>query len=295
MDNNLYPPTVMIKNADLMSTWALCIYAVSNYGKIMPSGPNYTDNPDYKPPLIKDICATIEFNGRAIQDIKKRIIHPYYPHHEGYDSYERQFEPGTEEWDHSKQFHYAYGRRLRQVSYCQDFYSPTKECGFHEIYSLEANPDYICRYFKNGNLTEGECYLDQLNFITEHLDPFNKRLQAITWNIEEDLPASIMDEDKKSVPCLQRIQLRNLGNGYYEIWLNWRSRDLNKAYLWNILGLINSIDKLVQTNREKLGQEPLELCKIVDHISSLHIYEPEWEAAKKVPVNLIDAFHCIYI
>jgi thymidylate synthase len=77
--------------------------------------------------------------------------------------------------------------------------------------------------------------------------------------------------------------------------MNWRSRDLNKAYLWNILGLINSIDKLVKESREKLGQEPIELAKIVDHISSLHIYEAEWEAAKKVPINLKDVFQYIYV
>jgi hypothetical protein len=111
MDSSIYSPTIMIKNADLPTSWALAIFAVSRYGKIMPSGPNYTTNPDYKPPLIKDLCATFEFTGKAIKDIKKRYIHPYYPHHDGYMAYERQFIPGTPEWDHSKEFHYAYGRR----------------------------------------------------------------------------------------------------------------------------------------------------------------------------------------
>lgn len=258
---NDYPPTVMFKNTDLNTTWAMAVYTVSKFGKILPASPNYTDNPNHVILLTKDICATFEYTDKALRDIKNRIIHEKYPHHRGYEQYEAQFKPGTPEFEHGKTFHYYYAGRLRRFP------------------SNKVEEDFI----------------DQLKFIAEHLDAFNRRLQAITWITETDLPAAIVDEDKQSVPCLQRVQLRNLGNGYYEILLNWRSRDLYKAYLWNILGLINSIDELVQASRLRLGQEPLELVKVVDHISSLHIYETEWEDAKKIPIDIPLFSKCVFI
>lgn len=254
-NEDLYPPTIMIKNADLNTSWALAVYTVNKYGKVIQSSPNYTDDPDYVPPLTKDVCATIEYTGKAIQDIKNRVIHPAYPHHDGYKAYENQFRPGTTEYENARGFHYSYGLRMREYR------------GF----------------------------IDQLEFIAENLDPYNKRMQVVTWDVEVDLPATIMDEMKQSVPCYQRLQVRDFGNGFYDQQYDWRSRDLFKAYEWNILGLVNTVDEVINETRLRQGKEQLSLIKVTDKISSLHIYQPEWDAASKIRVSLQDFNRCVFM
>jgi len=281
----------MVKNAKLSQTWALLIYATYKYGMTIRASPNYTINRNLKIPLTKDITATIEYKEDAINEIFNRIIHPMYLQHNGYEDYEMQFIPGTKQFKHATDldsgFHYTYAGRLRRRSKCEEGID-YRECHGYMGWNK-------CKYYNNGGYTDNECYTDQLKFIAEHLDAFNRRLQAITWDVNEDLPATIVDEDTKSVPCLQRVKIRNLGNGGYEVNLTWRSRDLSKAYLFNILGLINSIDNLIQTTRERLGQPKLKLVKIVEFIDSLQIYETEWDIAAKVPIDCKTIANCLFI
>lgn len=280
------PPTIMIKNSDFLNTWALACYSVDKYGIVIPASPNYTDNPNYRSPLIKEVAGTIEYGEDAIKQILDKIIHPLYPHHNGIVEYINQLTPGTEEFENGRGFHYSYGLRLREMNcMCDYFIGPCDG----------VIGDYDCEYYNKGEYTEGKCYLDQLKFIAQNLDPFNKRMQAITWIPNIDLEATIVDEMKQSVPCLQRLRAENYYDKYYTLITNWRSRDLFKASMWNTIGYVNTIDTLIKEERKKLELPELKLMKVVEFIDSLHVYEQDWDKLSKVPIDAHTISNCLFI
>jgi thymidylate synthase (methanogen type) len=113
--------------------------------------------------------------------------------------------------------------------------------------------------------------VDQLKAIKELLPlGVSRRRQAITWIPERDL---FVKEDQ---PCLQRLWVRNIGDGNAEMHCMWRSRDLFAAWNSNMVGLLTMI------KREVLEPNNLKLVKVVDFCNSLHIYEADWEEASKV-------------
>src|SRR5450756_149158 len=74
--------------------------------------------------------------------------------------------------------------------------------------------------------------VDQLKAIKELLPQgVSRRRQAITWIPERDL---LVKEDQ---PCLQRLWVRDIGNGNAEMHCMWRSRDLFAAWNSNICHL----------------------------------------------------------
>jgi len=110
--------------------------------------------------------------------------------------------------------------------------------------------------------------VDQIKAIREMISKdISRRQQAITWIPERDLFC------KEDQPCLQRLWLRNLGDGDAELHCMWRSRDLYSAWNSNMVGLLTMI------KREILEPNKMRLIKVVDFCNSLHIYEPDWEAA----------------
>ncbi len=113
--------------------------------------------------------------------------------------------------------------------------------------------------------------VDQLKAIKELLPQgVSRRRQAITWIPERDL---FVKEDQ---PCLQRLWVRDIGEGNAEMHCMWRSRDLFAAWNSNMVGLLTMI------KREVLEPNNLKLVKVVDFCNSMHIYEADWEAASKV-------------
>lgn len=272
----------MIKNTGLCDSWALAIYAIKKYGMIIQGEP---DRPNTKPSLTRDGCLTIEFGPKAIHEILLKYLHPLYPQQHGLNSYVDQYDMDSPEYYHAnisdKKFDYTYTKRMRRTQCLCEQYMDGQCDG--------CSGDYLCKYYNDGNHTEGHCYIDQLKYIAEHLEPFNRRLQAITWVVEDDLDTNL------SIPCLQRVQIRNLGNGYYEIFFDWRSRDLMKAYLWNIIALVSSINNLIMETRAIQGLSPLGLIKVTDRITAAHIYSPEWDLADKVPITARTIVNGLYI
>ena len=113
--------------------------------------------------------------------------------------------------------------------------------------------------------------VDQLKAIRDLMPQgISRRRQAITWIPERDL---FVKEDQ---PCLQRLWVRDMGEGNAEMHCMWRSRDLFAAWNSNMIGLLTMI------KREVLDPNNLKLVKVVDFCNSLHIYEADWEAASKV-------------
>jgi thymidylate synthase (methanogen type) len=188
-------------------------------------------------PLSRDICSTIEI----LEPYLEPMLHPQFPTKDLHmKEYLKQWE---RDYDWEKQgFEYNYMDRLTK-------YPPGCKNSISEKWdSLET--------------------VDQIRAISEMISKdISRRQQAITWIPERDLFC------KEDQPCLQRLWLRNLGDGNAELHCMWRSRDLYSAWNSNMVGLLTMI------KREILEPNKLRLIKVVDFCNSLHIYEPDWEAA----------------
>jgi thymidylate synthase (methanogen type) len=203
-------------------------------------------------PMSKDICSVIEIR----EPYTEPMLHPQFPTKEMHvKEYLKQWERG---YDWKKQgFEYNYMDRLvNYPSRSKDFENSIK-------YSRSGNQEFS----KNQEFSN----VDQIQGIRDRLSKgVSRRLQAITWIPERDL---FVYEDQ---PCLQRIWVRNLGNGTAEMHCMWRSRDLYAAWNSNMIGLLTMI------KREVLEPNNLKLIKVVDFCNSLHIYEADWEEASRV-------------
>ena len=111
--------------------------------------------------------------------------------------------------------------------------------------------------------------IDQLAILKDQVTTgISRRAQAITWRPSEDLGAD-------SPPCLQRIWIRQLTPGNYEVHFTWRSRDAYGAWSSNLCALVNMV------KREVLPKGAV-IVKIVDVCNSAHVYDNDWDAASKV-------------
>ncbi len=113
--------------------------------------------------------------------------------------------------------------------------------------------------------------IDQLEVLRDRLrdGTVTRRAQAITWIPERDSAT-------EHPPCLQRIWIRPLGERRCEAHLSWRSRDAYGAWNSNICAIVDML------YREVLRPSNLEIVKLVDFCSSAHIYEHDWDAARRV-------------
>lgn len=225
-----------------------------------------------KPINTKDIISLIEVNN----PLQEPILHPDFPTKELHlGEYIRQFERG---YDWKKQgFEYSYIDRL--VNY--------------PITEIDSRPD---GYFKIHRKPYTRS-IDQIAVIRDNIcnrikkgDPclVSNRDQAITWVPERD---AFVDEDQ---PCLQRVQFfiysfpEMRGNtiipGKGEFIVSWRSRDLYAAWNSNMVALTLFFKK------EIFDPNNIKIIRCVDFCSSLHIYEGDWEAAKKVKPPIVNLY-----
>ena len=85
-----------------------------------------------------------------------------------------------------------------------------------------------------------------------------------------------------SPPCLQRIWIRYSGEYTVDVHFSWRSRDLFGAFQSNIIALVNML------NQGVISPNNCKIKRIIDDNDSLHIYQRDWDDARKVeylPVN----------
>lgn len=97
----------------------------------------------------------------------------------------------------------------------------------------------------------------------------SNRNQAITWKVCTD-PIS------NASPCMQRIWIRYEGDEEVSVHINWRSRDLFGAWQVNLVAVTDMI------YREILKPNNCEIARLIDLNDSLHIYETDIDAAKRV-------------
>jgi len=106
------------------------------------------------------------------------------------------------------------------------------------------------------------------------LDLPSNRCQAITWQPSKH----IKDHEP---PCLQRIQIRYLGEGEVEVSLEWRSRDVLDAWQINLVGIVYML------NRYVLGPNMCRIAILTENNFSLHIYLKELSYALTVtPISI---------
>jgi len=160
---------------------------------------------------------------------------------------------------------------------------PTKEKHLQEyIKEWERHYDWIGQGFSYNYRYRLSNYYgtDQIYEIRQMIaENTTRRLQAIIWQPNKDL-------GHREPPCLQRIWLRNLGNGTVDLHCMWRSRDLYNAWESNYIGLLHMICK------EVLEPNNLRLARLVDYCDSLHIYEADWEAASRVKILPLNPQEC---
>ncbi len=191
---------------------------------------------------IRDACILVELTGNAIRQIEDRELHPQFP--------------------------------FRHIDhYCKGF---TREY-LSEYIKKPDNERFSYLYFERLAMYEN---LDQIRLLRERLgiqkdaEVVSNRDQAITWQPRNDLGSA-------SPPCLQRIQIRYLGDGCVDVHLTWRSRDLYTAWQANIVAITDML------NREVIRPNQCRIVKLIDYSDSLHIYKSDKDAelVKPLPVS----------
>lgn len=117
--------------------------------------------------------------------------------------------------------------------------------------------------------------LDQVESLKESIaeqirnNHSSNRNQMVTWIAEKDIKS-------ESPPCLQIVWVPYLGNNQTEVHLHWRSRDLYGAWLYNLVAIINMIQRdIAEPNNCKI-------TKVVDIVDSNHIYAGDFAQARRV-------------
>jgi thymidylate synthase len=99
-------PTILIKSKDFHDAWYQMNSKILRDGFEIPS-----DQTEVK--LTKDVCATIELTGEAIEQICRHELHPDNKMKEGLESYVKQFDYTSDEFKKSyDEQEYTYASRL---------------------------------------------------------------------------------------------------------------------------------------------------------------------------------------
>lgn len=254
--SNHIPPIVSVQAHGLPDAWYKAIKECNKYGAI--------DTRSYgKLVRTKVIISTIEIGNPLCQP----MLHEDFPTKELHlKEYIRQWERG---YDWKKQG-FAYNYMARLIGYPR----------------TDINSD-SSGYYKVKQLCDNT--IDQIKVIRERIADriakgeecvVSNRDQIVTWVTERDL---LVDEDQ---PCMQIIQffiysypkmdggILIPGKGEFHVY--WRSRDLYAAWNSNMVGLTLMLKK------EIFDPNNIRIIRCVDHCTSLHMYEGDWEAAEKV-------------
>jgi thymidylate synthase len=128
--------------------------------------------------------------------------------------------------------------------------------------------------------TDDTFFIDQIDTMCKQLAkcPYTRRAQAITWQPDYDIT---IDDP----PCLQRIWGRVIYDDIkcvneFQMHTYWRSRDLYKAWFFNVIAMIHLQDYIANKITEYMGK-PVYVGAYHDTSDSLHIYGSYFE--KELP------------
>lgn len=123
-------------------------------------------------------------------------------------------------------------------------------------------------------------HIDQLAYISSIIGDRvgSRRLKANLWIPSDDL------ETFENQPCFQEVKFENLGEGQCHIEIFFRSWDLWGGLPFNIPAICDLLYK------EVLEPNDLEMTRLTCNGSDTHIYNTDWEDAKKIniPVRASD-------
>lgn len=233
----------LIEEQNFHNAWAKAIQAVLRRGTDLVIGGEGERKP------IKDSCMLISLTGTAIKQVEAHELHPQYPFRrieEYCNEFTRSFLDAYSAKPLDEQFSYLYFERLARYE------APSSS---HPVDQLAL--------LKNALAAQIEA------------DITSNRAQAITWYVPTDI-------ERRSPPCLQRIQIRYIPPRCVDVHLTWRSRDLFTAWQSNIICIVEML------NREVIKPNKCQIVRIIDYSDSLHLYArdiPDAKSVKLVPVS----------
>ena len=175
--------------------------------------------------------------------------------------------------NHETHKDYPFDKR-RLEEYC---YQYTDEyLAEYELKSEKERFDYL--YYERFKRPVNQLYTMRKNLKKQKETGITSNFcQATTWRSQED------GSFEKSSPCLQKIWLRWYEPDLVDVHMSWRSRDLYGAWPSNIIALTQML------NNEVIRPNGCKIVRIIDKCDSLHIYDRDLEAAKKV--KYVPTFH----
>lgn len=235
----------IIRSQDFGEAWIKALYFVLEHGVDIVFG-------DVKEPKhALDSCQLIELSGNAIEQIKAGEVHPdfYFNDnllHEYCDKFTRR---------HLKEYN---GMSV-------------KERAVYIYFDRLANYPIDGGDVLSSSIDQIEVVRDGLREqIESGID--SNRTQAITW-----IPR--VDARSNEPPCWQRLWVRYVGNGLVDVHLDWRSRDLFKAWPANMVAIVDML------YREVMIPNNCDITRILDFSDSLHIYETDMDDVLKVGIS----------
>jgi len=142
---------------------------------------------------------------------------------------------------------------------------PLDEGAIREYEDQLLDPELRGFEYTYGNRLRRHFGVDQVEGLAERLKeaPETRRAVAVTWDPGRDL-------EEEEVPCLVSLQLQSDGDNGLEIHAFYRSWDVGKALVANVIAL----RRLQERVAERVGLEPTTLTV---YASNAHVYEEDLE------------------
>ena len=118
--------------------------------------------------------------------------------------------------------------------------------------------------------------VDQIHNVIDTIakTPYSRRAVACTWNVE-------LDRASDNPPCLDLVQaLVQNSKLYLTVYI--RSNDMFLAWAQDVFGILALQDLIVNEINARNNQLNLKAGPIITVSSSAHIYERNWEEAKRI-------------
>ncbi len=142
---------------------------------------------------------------------------------------------------------------------------PLDEGAIREYEDQLLDPKLRGFEYTYGNRLRRHFGVDQVEELAERLKeaPETRRAVAVTWDPGRDL-------EEEEVPCLVSVQLQSDGDNGLEIHAFYRSWDVGKALVANVIAL----RRLQERVAERVGLKPTTLTV---YASNAHVYEEDLE------------------
>ena len=246
------PPLNIIKENNFHRAWYKAVNYILHHGVELKLGSRE------KQEIILDSTICIELTGSAVRQIINRELHPDFPF--------KQVE------EYCKTFTYEY---------LEQYLNQDDDSRFKYIY-MDRLANYPATFSSNKFIHEES--INQLSLMRLFLyhqikENFtSNRCQAISWipYIDSDSKAAPCKINPPDSPCLQRIQLRHIGDGNIDVHISFRSHDCYRAWQVNLIAIVTML------NRYVLDSSRYKLIRIVEFNDSLHIYNRDKSDAKRV-------------